>query len=234
MQPWAAGIALLGWLAIRHADVAVEAPQQRRMEGWDAMFLLQMSGVPGSGKSTVAAHVVDTYGAVAVDYDVIKTAVLDAGFDLAGSAKAAYEVMYAQARHVLAQGHDVIMDSPCFWPTILTKGMEIAREHDARYRYIECQIRDLKLLDERLRRRPRLRSHRRGVDYPPVDLGDELVDGEAYFRDGMDRVQRPLDDYLQLDMHRPLAEVLPEVDIYLKPWAEMRRTWRPRGDLIGC
>jgi len=28
LQPWAAGIELLRWLAIRHADVAVEAPQQ--------------------------------------------------------------------------------------------------------------------------------------------------------------------------------------------------------------
>jgi predicted kinase len=198
------------------SDVAVEAPQQRRMEDWDAMFLLQMSGVPGSGKSTVAAHVVDTYRAVAVDYDVIKSAVLDAGFDLTSSTKAAYEVMYAQARHVLVQGHPVVMDSPCFWPRILTEGIEIARQHDATYRYIECQIRDLKVLDERLRRRPRLRTHRRGVNYPPVDLGDELVDGEALFRGAEDRVQRPLDNYLQLDMHRPLAEVLPEVDAYLK------------------
>jgi predicted kinase len=187
------------------------------MEGWEAMFLLQMSGVPGSGKSTVAAHVADTYDAVAIDYDVIKSAVLDADFDLAGSTKAAYEVMYAMARHVLSQGHPVIMDSPCFWPRILTEGIDIAREHEVPYRYIECQVRDLKLLDERLSQRPRLRSHRRGVDHPPVDLGDELVDGEAFFRDGMDRVQRPLDNYLQLDMHRPLAEVLPEVDVYLKP-----------------
>jgi hypothetical protein len=108
------------------------------------------------------------------------------------------------------------MDSPCFWPRILAEGTDIAREHDASYRYIECRIHDLKLLDERLTRRPRLRTHRRGVDYPPVDLGDELVDGEALFREAMDRVQRPSDNYLQLDMHRPLSEVLPEVDVYLK------------------
>lgn len=187
------------------------------MEGGEALFLVQMSGVPGSGKSTVAAHVVETFGAVAVDYDVIKTAVLDAGFDLAGSAKAAYEVMYALARQVLGQGHDVVLDSPCFWPRILNEGMEIAREHGASYRYIECQVRDLKVVDERLGRRARLRSHRRGVDIPPVDLGDEVVDGETFFREGMDRIQRPSDNYLQLDMHRPLSEVLSEVEVYLKP-----------------
>ena len=180
------------------------------------MFLLQMSGVPGSGKSTVAAHVVATYRAVAVDYDVIKSAILDAGFDLAASTKAAYEVMYAEARHILTQGHSVVMDSPCFWPRILTEGMEIAGQHNATYKYIECQIHDLNLLDERLRDRPRLRTHRRTVNQPPPDLGDELVNGEAFFRDWMDRVHRPSTDYLQLDMHRPLHEVLPQVDTYLK------------------
>ncbi|GAA0944727.1 ATP-binding protein [Kribbella koreensis] len=180
------------------------------------MFLLQMSGVPGSGKSTVAAHVVKTFNAVAVDYDVIKSAILDAGFDLTSSTKAAYEVMYAQARHVLAQGHPVVMDSPCFWPRIVTEGMGIARQHNANYRYVECQVDDLKLIDERLHQRPRLRSHRRGVDHPPVDLGDEPVDGEAFFRGAADRVQRPPGNYLQLDMHRPLSEVLPEVDAYLR------------------
>jgi predicted kinase len=181
------------------------------------MFLLQMSGVPGAGKSTVAAHVVDTFGAVAVDYDVIKSAVLDAGVvDLAGSATAAYEVMYAMARHVLAQGHPVVMDSPCFWPRIVNTGLEIASAYDVRYRYVECQLSDLKILDERLSRRPRLRTHRRGVDLPPVDLGDEPVDGEAFFRGSMDRIQRPPDNYLQLDMQRPLSEVLPEVDVYLR------------------
>ena len=164
----------------------------------------------------MAAHVVAAHGAVAVDYDVVKSAILDAGFELAASATAAYEVMYAQARHVLAQGHPVVMDSPCFWPRILAEGMQIARQHNAPYKYIECQIHDLALLDERLRQRPRLRTHRLSVDRPPVDLGDEPVDGEAFFRGWIDRVVRPSTGYLQLDMHRPLPELLSEVDAYLR------------------
>ncbi|HEY3562827.1 MAG TPA: ATP-binding protein [Kribbella sp.] len=180
------------------------------------MFLLQMSGVPGAGKSTVAAHVVERFGAVAVDYDVLKTAVLDAGFDLADSARASYEVMYAQARHLLTQGHSVVMDSPCFWPRILTEGMQIAAEHNATYRYIECQIDDLKLLDERLSRRPRLRTHRPSVNTAPTDAPTEPAPGETLFRESTTRIQRPPTNYLQLNMHQPLSDLFPKIDAYLK------------------
>lgn len=180
------------------------------------MFLLQMSGLPGAGKSTVSAHVVATYGAVAVDYDVLKSAVLDAGFDLAGSTKAAYEAMYAMARHLLQQGHDVVMDSPCFWPRIVAEGTGIAAAHGASYKYIECRITDLDLLDERLRRRPRLRTNRPSLDVPPPDTGGDPVDGRKLFREWMDRIERPPADYLQLDMHRPFDALTPDIDTYLK------------------
>lgn len=179
------------------------------------LFLLQMSGVPGSGKSTVARHVASTHGAIAIDYDVLKSAVLDAGIDLADSPRPAYEVMFALARQLLGQGHHVILDSPCHWPRILDQGARIAEEFNARYRYIECRLEDLRLIDERLGRRERLRSQRRGVDCPPVDHGDRVVDGAALFRDWMEQIQRPAGPVLQLDMRRALSDVLPQVDLYL-------------------
>ncbi|MGZ0150388.1 AAA family ATPase [Kribbella sp. WER1] len=179
------------------------------------MFLLQMSGVPGAGKSTVAAHVVEKFGAVAVDYDVIKSAVLDADFELGPSTRAAYEVMYAMARHLLVQGRDVVMDSPCFWPRIVDEGMAIAAENNATYRYVECRIDDLQRLDERLRQRPRQRTNRPSLNQPPADAGTEPEDGEALFREWMDKSHRPASGYLQLDMERPLTDVFVEVDNYL-------------------
>jgi predicted kinase len=175
-----------------------------------------MSGVPGSGKSTVAAHVARTFGAVAVDYDVIKSAILDADFDLHSATKASYEVMYAQANHVLTQGHPVIMDSPCFWPRIITEGMKIAEAHTAPYRFIECHVEDLQLLDTRLSQRPRLRTHRPSINQPPADAGDTEEDGTYLFRTWMTRTQRPPTPYLQLNMQNPLPKALAEVDTYLQ------------------
>ncbi|SCM91279.1 Protein of unknown function [Bacillus cereus] len=40
------------------------------------MFFLQMSGFPGSGKSTVSKYIAKLTGAVIVDHDVLKSALL--------------------------------------------------------------------------------------------------------------------------------------------------------------
>jgi len=95
----------------------------------------------------------------------------------------------------------------------------MAASQGAVYKYIECRITDLQLIDQRLRQRPRLRSHRPAVNDAPTDVGAEASDGETLFRQWLDRAERPASGYLQLDMHRPLREVLPEVDAYLKTLA---------------
>lgn len=179
-------------------------------------FLLQMSGVPGSGKSTVARHVGARYGAIVVDLDVIRSAVLDGGVHIEASGRVAYPVMYALTRNLLDQGVSVVIDSPCGYDEILMTGREIAAGRGVEYKYVECCTDDLTLIDNRLRSRPALRSQRRGVGLPAVDAGDADADGEQLFREWLQRTKRPASGYLQVDATKPIDLVLDEVETYLK------------------
>lgn len=179
-------------------------------------FLLQMSGLPGTGKSTIARHVGSRYGAVVVDLDVIRSAVLDGGVLVADSGRVAYPVMYALTRHLLDQDVSVVIDSPCQYDEILATGREMADERGVAYKYVECRTDDLALIDSRLRSRPALRSQRRGVVLPPVDAGHLDADGEQMFRTGLQQTRRPADGYLQVDATKPMDLILDEVEKYLE------------------
>ncbi|GAA0590086.1 AAA family ATPase [Kribbella sandramycini] len=180
------------------------------------MFLLQMSGLPGAGKSTIARHVATTHRAIVVDYDILKSTLLDTGFDFPASTRAAYALMYAEARHLLTQGHPVVMDSPCFWPQILTTGQQIAATHNVPYKYIECHLTDLDLPDERLRTRPTLRSQRPSLTQAPADAPNPPTDPQTFIRTSTNQTQRPTNP-LHLNTRHPLPHLLPQVDAYLKP-----------------
>src|SRR4051794_38072000 len=103
-----------------------------------APFLLQMAGPPGAGKSSLAAALSQRRGAVVLNMDVIKSALLDAGAAWALAGPAAYDVMFAQAGDLLAHGHSVILDSPSHYPQIPERGLTIAQAAGATYRFIEC------------------------------------------------------------------------------------------------
>jgi predicted kinase len=100
--------------------------------------LIQMSGAPGSGKSTVARELARSHRFVIVDHDVVKNAQLAAGLPFAQAGKVSYAVLLALAEDLLEQGHDVIIDSPCFYDELLSAGQGVAGRSGAPYRYIEC------------------------------------------------------------------------------------------------
>ncbi|MEV4267619.1 ATP-binding protein [Kribbella sp. NPDC049584] len=178
-------------------------------------FLLQMSGLPGSGKSTIARHVGSRYGAAVVDLDVIRSAVLDGGVSIEASGRVAYPVMYEQTRSLLAQGFSVVIDSPCGYDEIVATGRAMADERGVAYKYVELVTDDLALIDGRLKARVPLRSQRRAIGLHAIDAGDTDLDGDQLFQTWLQRTKRPPEDYLQVDAANPIALILTELDTYL-------------------
>lgn len=164
-------------------------------------MLVQLSGAPGSGKSTLARELVRRLRLVALDHDVTKSALLaHRPFDAAGAES--YAVLLALADDLLAQGHNVVIDSPCLYETLLASGQALATRHAVAYRYIEC-VASLELLDQRLRTRAARPSQLRHVDEP-------------LFQNWIADMKRP-PAYLRLDTTRPLDTCVTEALAYLTP-----------------
>ena len=99
-----------------------------------------------------------------------KSALLEANVPVAIAGAASYSVLNTVARHLLRQGYSAIFDSPCFYVELLERGQQLAQEAGARYRYVECAVTDLEVLDRRLRMRPRMPSQVAGVWAPPIHV----------------------------------------------------------------
>ena len=164
-----------------------------------SQLFIQMSGTPGSGKSTVARGVGQAIDAVIIDHDVSKTALLGTGLEEQMAGKASYEILLALAPRLLEQGHHVILDSPCLYDILLARGQAIAANAGAQYLYIECQLDDLKALDSRLRGRQRMPSQVASIDEHPRHPNISA----ATFRSWQANMSRPDQDYLLIDTAAP-------------------------------
>ncbi|KAK4171460.1 P-loop containing nucleoside triphosphate hydrolase protein [Triangularia setosa] len=136
------------------------ATSQRKM-------LIQMSGAPGAGKSTMAKLLQRSIGGLVIDHDVIRSAILENNVPFELAAKQAYNLQWVFTREVVRQGLSVIIDSPCNFREAIDQGQKIAADHDLVYWYVECKVDDIDLLDRRLRTRPPMKSQRTAVDQPP-------------------------------------------------------------------
>lgn len=183
--------------------------------------LLQMSGAPGAGKSTIARAVAARLGWVVVDHDAVKTAVLDGGTGFEAAGRIAYSVTLTVAGGLLEQGWSVVIDSPCFYQQLLDAGQALADRHGAIYRYVECRLDDIDALDARLARRTPMRSQRaRVASRPPDQDPAAATEGRQLFRTWIDGMKRPPHDFLACDTSRPLEECLAEVTAYLNSGPE--------------
>jgi len=121
------------------------------------MFFVQMSGFPGSGKSTLAREIANRTGAVVVDHDIVKSALLEnideTPIDLILAGKVSYGIDWSLVEFHLSQGSSVVFDAPCFYEEMVQKGTKLAEKYNAAYKYVECYLDDLGEINNRLHKR---------------------------------------------------------------------------------
>ncbi|WP_404353276.1 AAA family ATPase [Exiguobacterium aurantiacum] len=172
------------------------------------MFFLQMSGFPGSGKSTLSREIARRLDAVIVDHDVTKTALLEStaqhSLDPELAGRVAYDLDWALVEFHLSLGRNVILDSPCLYGVMIDRGLAMTANSGATYRYVECLVDDVDEINRRLRERERKLSQIRSVS--PEDFYRTVTASK-----------RPAHMHtLTIDTNRPLETYLPDVIAYLQ------------------
>lgn len=159
------------------------------------MFVIQMHGEPGSGKSSLARALAQNSDFVVLDKDLVKSGLLASGVPEEVAGPAAYEAHFRLAEDLLRQGRSVVLDSPCYWPQVERRGRDISSQSSARYVMIETICPDRDEIARRLQHRVRLESQ------PAVPSDGQLPVGAA----------EPGCERLVCDTTRPLPELVGEV-----------------------
>ena len=172
------------------------------------MFFLQMSGFPGSGKSTLSRRIAKNTGAIVIDHDIVKTALLESletrQIETTAAGGISYEIEWALIDFHLSMGHSVILDSPCLYTEMLEKGMKLSKKYNVKYKYVECYLNNIEEINNRLKKRKRMISQ------------IEKVESEETFKKWLDGSKRPSDfTYLIVDSGKPLEDYIDKVMVYM-------------------
>jgi hypothetical protein len=105
----------------------------------------------------------------------------------------------------------VIIDSTCNYEETLTQGTALAERYGYKYKYVECKVNNIDLLDQRLHSRVSLRSQRKGVNIPPPDASTLLgtnFNHRVQYKNWMENPCRPICNAIVVDSTRSLQECL--------------------------
>lgn len=127
-------------------------------------LLLLMAGLPGAGKSTLAAALGRALNLPVLDKDTIKAGLLEFGASEALAGPASYALLLDLAQDLIVhQGRSVILDSPALYAPVIDRAKAIAAAGDAELRVLLC-LAPGAVRAERVAARERLRSQLASVD----------------------------------------------------------------------
>ena len=107
---------------------------------------------------------------IVISHDLIKSFFLENDIPFEQSAKLTYDFQWALAKDLIEQGQTtVIADSTCNYQQTLDQGEALAQLYNYEYKYIECRVDNLDLLETRLQSRVSMRSQRASVTSAPID-----------------------------------------------------------------
>lgn len=103
------------------------------------LTLVFMSGMPGTGKTTLALALGRIYGWPVIDKDSLKSPLLTIGVSDELAGPASYELLLALAHDLLVQQRlSVILDSPGRFPTMLEQVRDMTKQVGAHLKIIQC------------------------------------------------------------------------------------------------
>lgn len=173
-------------------------------------MLVQICGLPGAGKSTLAAAIADVVPVVSLRVDAIEAAMWKYGIPPEQSGTAAYSIMHAVAGPHLRRGQTVVADAVSGVDAARTGWVATAETFGSELRVIEVVC-------------PDAVEHRRRVERRSNDLpGFTLPTWQQVERVSQEYEPRN-DDRLTVDSTRPLADTLTDTLAFLQTSESFRR-----------